>query len=373
MQYAVQFNAMQVSSIPFDLLRFDSMYLSQSKANSVSFHFMSCQFTSIKCLHPTPAANWTSILHCTFQTFRASSDFPCRISWRLGWALPQAPAKDGWSTDQTSPTDLCKRSCWTSVLDSLGLFLTRLVNVCKYIGPCLGVTVTGNTTHIQEGCHSNTQTPRPWAQKKPLKAIGWVGCSPIPKSPKPWAQKRPLKAIGWASFSANIKSAKPWAQKRPLKAIGWARCTPNLKSAKTWAQKRPLKAIGWARCTPNLKSAKTWAQKRPLKAIGWASCSPNAKSPRPWAQKRPLMAIGWPCCPPNLKSAKPWAQKRPLKAIGWACFSPNPMSSRWSDHAEVRSARISESFRWYQTFGARYFSGTSQTGDFGMNCPARWA
>ena len=93
---AIQCNA--VSSISFDLLRFDSMYLSQSNANSVSFHFMSChvislQFNSIKCLHPTPAANWTSILHCTFQTFRppvTSHAFP-----DASWALPQAPAKDG--------------------------------------------------------------------------------------------------------------------------------------------------------------------------------------------------------------------------------------------------------------------------------------
>ena len=84
------------------------------------------------------------------------------------------------------------------------------------------------------------------------------------------------------------------------------------------------------------------------------------------------MAIGWACSFSNPKSPRPWAQKRPLMAIGWACCSPNPMSSRQGDHAEVRSARISESFRWYQLFGAAYFSGTSQMGDFGMNCPARW-
>ena len=41
--HAVQFNAMQVTSSPFDVLRFDSMYLSQSKANSISFHVISIQ------------------------------------------------------------------------------------------------------------------------------------------------------------------------------------------------------------------------------------------------------------------------------------------------------------------------------------------
>ena len=115
-------------------------------------------------------------------------------------------------------------------------------------------------------------------------------------------------------------SLKPWAQNRPLKAIGWACCISNPKSARPWAQKRHLKPIGWACCTSNPMSLKPWAQKRPLKAIGWACCISNPKSARPWAQKRPLKAIGRACCCANPKSARPWAQKRPLKAIGRACL-----------------------------------------------------
>ena len=134
MQYAVQFNAMQVSSISFDLLRFDVFKSIQCKFCVISFHFMSCHFIqSSACIQPQlpiEPAFYTALSRLSGPP-RTSHAFP-----DASWALPQAPAKDGWSTDQTSPTDLCnkkasERSCWTSVLDSLGLFLTRFVNVCK--------------------------------------------------------------------------------------------------------------------------------------------------------------------------------------------------------------------------------------------------
>ena len=48
---------------------------------------------------------------------------------------------------------------------------------------------------IQACCHSNTKTPRPRAQKRPLMAIGWARCSTKTMSPRPRAQKRPLVAI----------------------------------------------------------------------------------------------------------------------------------------------------------------------------------
>ena len=96
------------------LVHFHCIYISQSKANSVALHFISChfssyQFDSIKYLHPTPvtpAANWPSILHYTFQTLRASCDFLC-LSWRRLSSTTSTCQR--WSLGQTSPTDLCNK------------------------------------------------------------------------------------------------------------------------------------------------------------------------------------------------------------------------------------------------------------------------
>ena len=119
-------NCLSVHPATSDVLRFDSMYLSQSSANSNSFHFSSMQCNLIQssaCIQPQLP------IEPTFYTTLSRHSGPNVTSHAFpdaSWALSQAPAKDGWSTDQTSPTDLCntkanQHSCWkTSVLDSVG-------------------------------------------------------------------------------------------------------------------------------------------------------------------------------------------------------------------------------------------------------------
>ena len=86
--HAVQFNAMQVSSGPLDVLWFDSMYLSQSKANSISFQFIAVQLSA--CIQPQLP------IEPTFYTTLARLSGPPVTSHAFpdaSWALPQAPPK----------------------------------------------------------------------------------------------------------------------------------------------------------------------------------------------------------------------------------------------------------------------------------------
>ena len=70
---------------------------------------MSFQFNSIQssaCIQPQlpiEPAFYTALSRLSGPPV-TSDAFP-----GASWALPQAPAKEGWSTDETSPTDLCNK------------------------------------------------------------------------------------------------------------------------------------------------------------------------------------------------------------------------------------------------------------------------
>ena len=180
----IQCNSMQVTSIPFDVVRFyfNVFTVSQSNANSVSFHFMSFQFNSIKYLHPTPAANWPSIPDLPGPPV-TSHAFP-----HASWALPQAPAKESWSVHQTtSPIDLCnetanEHSCWTSVLDSVGPFRTRFVNV--WVSPCHYTGKTQGSYGMPFDAFSDAMSYEIYAWMKacclPPASFRWQQHSPYP-------------------------------------------------------------------------------------------------------------------------------------------------------------------------------------------------
>ena len=107
---SIQCNAGRFNSIRCASIRFNVF----NNAMQILLHFISCHFNSIKCLHPTPGAK--SIYKYTLARLSGppvtSLAFP-----DASWALAQAPAKDGWSTDHESnwfALNKCSGFSWTT-------------------------------------------------------------------------------------------------------------------------------------------------------------------------------------------------------------------------------------------------------------------
>ena len=264
--HTVQFNAMQVSSIPFDVVRFEFRF--------ISFYFASCDFSSNSiqssaCIQPQlsiePAFKLYTLsrlagLPVTSHAFPKLSKLNSTTSTCQRWLVNASNNESNWSVHR-------KRK-WTFVLNKCsGFSWTVSDTVCK----CLGVTLS---------LHWKTQGSRrmpfdAFSDAMSYEIYAWMKACCLPPAKFRWQQDPHISThskINLMATTCNHKKDNSNFARHSVSAMIQVCCHSKLKTARPWAHKRSLKAIGWSCCHTNSKSPRLWAQKRPLKAIGWACC-----------------------------------------------------------------------------------------------------